>query len=114
MDLSNVNWNTVRLIKILEELASKTEVGFKDFRKASYEDLNCYVLIDRDAEDEHGLPVVLDHRVDELHHDVISHYGDDYGEVIIRVVEDEDPYINVIALTSDDVIIIEAGRWYFP
>lgn len=110
----SINWQSIKLMKTMDELAELTEAGFREFDKATWEDKDVFVLVDREKADEHGAPIVLDSLIDELHHDAISYFDSLFDDVIFRVVDQGDEsFIIVRSLCSNDEVCIDRGRWYF-
>lgn len=115
-----INVETIKFIRMLDELAELSEAGIKDFSEATEENVHNMVFYDSQSPDEEEhFPVVLDSCLlgdpDCIHHDVVSYYDSDSTEYSVRVTieEDEDPFIVVKLILSDQEIVVEDGRWYF-
>ena len=115
-----INIETIRFMKDLDKLAELGKAGIRDFSESTHDIVHSMVFYDRESPDEHGwFPIVLDSCVIDdpecIHHDIISYYDSDASEYTIRVIIDDDgiPFIQVNLLISDEVIVIEDGRWYF-
>lgn len=116
-----INVETIKFVKMLDELAKQTLNGIVEFAEANEENSNDKVFYDKRTVDEEGrYKVVLDKCIidskDTIHHDVVSYYDDNINEYRLRVVLDEDekiPYIEVKLALSDEEIVIENGHWYF-
>ena len=113
-----INFETIKLIRLLDDLAAKTENGIKSFAEASETNRDDFVFYQEVADEEGNYPVVLDAMIIDdpecYHHDVISLCDGGTDEYTIRVVKDEVEGIYVcvrLALSSEE-IIIEDGRWY--
>lgn len=116
-----INVETIKFVKMLDELAKQTIHGVVEFAEANEENSNDKVFYDKRTVDDEGCyKVVLDKCVidapERSHHDAISYYGDDTNEYCLHVRIDEDegiPYIEVKLNLSDEEIVIENGHWYF-
>lgn len=111
-----INVETIKFYKMLDELAKLTNSGFDDFANADQDTKHSKVFYDKENPNDEGFyPIVLDSCVDDYHHDAISYYDSSSEEYNIHVVleEDEDPYILVTLLLSQEQIVIEDGKWYF-
>ena len=115
-----INVETMKFIKLLDELAACTENGIEPFSKATQETYGIKIHYDERNEDgDEGYRVVCDACILDdpecYHHDIISYWDSESLEYQIRVIIDEEnvPYIIVKLLLSEDMIAIENGRWYF-
>ena len=122
-----INLETMKFMKMLDELAQFTKKGIAPFREATEETYHTQIFYDeRRLEGERGYRVVADACIfddpDCYHHDIISYYDSDSLEYRIRVKFDEDiddddddqfVYVEVELAISEDIIVIENGRWYF-
>ena len=113
-----INFETIKLIRLLDDLAAKTENGIKSFAEANETNRDDFVFYQEVAYEDGNYPVVLDAMIIDdpecYHHDVISLCDGGTDEYTIRVVKDEVEGIYVcvrLALSSEE-IIIEDGRWY--
>ena len=115
-----INVETIKFIKMLDELAELSKNGIESFDKASENTWRNKIFYDtRKPATEDGYKVVLDACILDdphcYHHDVISYYDSDNYEYNVRIKIDEDsnPYIEVRLLISGDTAIVENGSWYF-
>lgn len=113
-----INFETIKLIRLLDDLAAKTANGIKSFAEANETNRDDFVFYQEVADEDGNYPVVLDAMIIDdpkcYHHDVISLCDGGTDEYTIRVVKDEVEGIYVcvrLALSSEE-IIIEDGRWY--
>ena len=115
-----INVETIKFVRMLNELAELTKKGIVPFEEANQENRNDKVFYDSNAIDgEEGYKVVLDACIVDdpqwYHHDIISYYDSHSLEYQVRVIIDEEsmPYISVKLIISGDIIVIENGSWYF-
>lgn len=115
-----INIETIKFVKMLDELAVCTANGIEPFAEANEETYGLRIHYDeRDAGGEEGYRVVADACIIDdpncYHHDIISYWDTESLEYQIRVIIDEEgsPYINVKLLLSEDIVVIENGKWYF-
>lgn len=113
-----INIETIRFVRMLDELSELTKNGILPFEEANENNYIDRLFYDTNAIEGDGYRIVLDARViddtQNYHHDVISYYDSDSFEYKIRaIVSEEDIYIKVTLLVSEDFIIIENGHWYF-
>ena len=115
-----INVETIKFVRMLNELAELTKKGIVPFEEANQENRNDKVFYDSKAIDgEEGYKVVLDACIVDdpqwYHHDIISYYDSHSLEYQVRVIIDEEsmPYISVKLIISGDIIVIENGSWYF-
>ena len=111
-----MDFETIKFISLLNELAEKTKNGYIPFSKATLpENANC-ILYDETQTYSNGYPVILHTCIDENHHDIIDTYNEIYepeGIIIRLVIEDDEPFINITSKYDKDVnIVVESGRWY--
>ena len=118
-----INVETVKFVKMLEELAELMEGGIAEFAEATETNRHEKLFYDASTRDEKGrCRIVLDSCVVDdpecRHHDVVSYY-EDYinGKYTVRAVlegEDADaPYLEVRVDQNEELIIVEPGHWYF-
>ncbi|MBP3673022.1 MAG: helix-turn-helix domain-containing protein [Oscillospiraceae bacterium] len=113
-----INFETIKLMRLLEDLAVKTANGIKPFAEMNETNRDDFVFFQEVADEEGNFPVVLDAMViddpDCYHHDVISLCDSDTDEYTIRVVVDEveGTYVRVRLALSFEEIVVEDGRWY--
>jgi len=125
---------TIKIIGLINELASETEKGFMGFNEyishhkyhgTTLEELsNCeytgdfepgILYVDDDSKD-HG-KIVADMCVDFQHGDIISTYDQLFKvysreySVLVRDEDPEDLFIEILG-PDDLCVIIEDGRWY--
>ncbi len=115
-----INIETIKFVRMLDELAELSSEGVKDFSEATQENVKDMVFFDKSSPDEEGrYPIVLDSCViddpDCIHHDIVSYYDSGTMEYTVRVVieHDEPPFIMVNLALSKECIVIEDGHWYF-
>lgn len=115
-----INLETIKFVKMLDELAELTKGGIFEFKKATQNDINSRKLFyDQEAQDSNGnYKVVLDMCIVDnrecIHHDAVSYYDSYTNEFTVRaVIREDDTYITVKFLNSKDEIVIGDGRWYF-
>ena len=114
-----INIETLKFVKMLDELAELSRNGIEPFENATEETYRTKVFYDKTPlVDERGYRVVLDACIwdnpDCYHHDIVSYYDSRNSEYKIRVLIDEEgAYIEVFLLISEDAIVIENGMWYF-
>ena len=118
-----INIETIKFVKMLDDLAELTEYGIDKFANATGENYLDKVFYDENTMDAKGerreyrvvLQACLIDDPECLHHDVISYYDSYIDEYTLRAVfdGDEPPYIEVRFTSSDTDIVIEDGRWYF-
>ena len=115
-----INVETIKFIRMLEELAELTLNGIAPFEEATKETHGEKVFYDtKNVDEKGGYRIVLDACIIEdpecHHHDIISYYDSDNLEYTARVMfdEEEKPYIAVELLIGEDTIVIENGMWYF-
>ena len=118
-----INVETIRFMRMLDELAELTKEGIDDFANATEENVHSKVFYDPETIDEEGRyrvvwgTCVIDEPGCE-HHDVYSYY-DSYvedGTYDVKVVFDEevnDYYVLVTFPNLYDEIVIEDGKWMF-
>lgn len=118
-----INVETVKFMKMLDELAEKMKGGLVEFAEATEHNRNDKLFYDKKTRDEEGrCRLVLDSMVvdepDCFHHDVVSYY-DDYvaGKYTVRAILEEEyadePYLEVRVEQSEELIVVEPGNWYF-
>lgn len=115
-----INVETIKLVSMLNELAELTKGGIFEFKKATQDDSNySKVFYDQETQDSDGnCKVVLDMCIVDnpecTHHDAVSYYDSCTEEFTVRaVINENEPYIVVKFLNSEDQIVVEDGRWYF-
>ena len=117
-----INVETIKFIKMLDELAFLSKNGIAPFDEANEKNINKKIFYDHNSKDENGgYPIILDSCVLDdtncYHHDIISYYDSNTLEYQIRaisVIDDKDDmYIHVKLLNSEETIIIKNGIWYF-
>ena len=113
-----INFETIKLIRLLDDLAAKTANGIKPFAEANETNRDNFVFYQEVADEEGNYPVVLDAMIIDdpecYHHDIISLCDGGTDEYTIRVIKDEveGTYVRVRLALSYEEIIIEDGRWY--
>lgn len=113
-----INFETIKLIRMLEDLAVQTANGIRPFAEMNEANRNDFVFYQEVEDEEGNYPVVLDAMIiddpDCYHHDIVSLYDSDTDEYTIRVIKDdvEGTYVRVRLALSFEEIIVEDGRWY--
>lgn len=113
-----INFETIKLIRLLDDLAAKTANGIKPFAEMNEKNRNDFVFYQEVEDLEGNYPVVLSAMLiddpDCYHHDAIGFYDSETDEYTVRVVVDEveGTYVRVRLALSFEEIIIEDGRWY--
>lgn len=107
-----LNFETIEFIGLLNELAEKTNAGFYPFSKATAEQEDGILYDDTNKENNGKYPVIANYTINELHHDIISLYSENYRATVNAVIDDEEAYITIVFDTTDMIIIVEGGRWY--
>ena len=113
-----INFETIKLIHQINELAAKTANGIKPFAEMNEKNRNDFVFYQEVEDLEGNYPVVLSAMlIDDpecYHHDAIGFYDSETDEYTVRVVVDEveGTYVRVRLALSFEEIIIEDGRWY--
>ena len=120
---SMINIETIKFVKMLDELAELTLGGIEEFSKATPENCLGKVFYDENAMDEKGqYRVVRYSLVTDDHHDVICYCDSDTDEYTVRVVfpddgpqfqDDNPPFIEVRFAFDKTVIFVEDGEWHF-
>lgn len=114
-----INLETIKFVRMLEEFAELSKNGIETFENAT--ESTCCDKIFYDAEtinDDNECLVVWDACIVDdpecYHHDIVSYYEDTL-EYTIRVVIDESsaPYVSVKLKVSEEIIVVEDGKWYF-
>lgn len=107
-----IDFETVRFLKLLDELAALSANGIVPFSKATEESWHScqYLFFDDKSE---SFPIVWEAIVDELHHDIISYYSGENYTVRAVCEEEEKPFIEVISADTKYAIVVEDGAWYF-
>ncbi len=116
-----INIETIKFIKMLDELANLTKGGIFEFKKATKDDVNSSkVFYDKEAQDKDGnYRVVLDMCVIDdpecLHHDAVSYYDSNTKQFTVRAITNEgsNTYIVVKFYDTKYQIVIKNGSWYF-
>lgn len=115
-----INVETIKFIKMIDELALLSNKEILPFEKATQFNKNDFLFYNNKIGNENeGYKVVLDSCIvdepDIYHHDIISYYDSDNLEYKVRVFIDNEtgPYISVFLLISEEEIIIQDGSWYF-
>ena len=109
-----INIETIKFVRMLDELASKSKYGIEEFCNATEKNFSQKVFYAECFD----YKVVLDARlVDEkecYHLDIVSFCED--AEYVVNVRFDESdsaPYLIVTLFGSDEQIVVENGKWYF-
>ena len=115
-----INVETIKFVKMLNTLATLTKGGIFEFKNATENDYNSgKIFYDERGRDKDGnYRIVLDMCIVDdkecIHHDVVSYYDSNAEDYIVRaVINEDDRYIIVKFLNSEDEVVVENGRWYF-
>lgn len=116
-----INVETIKFIKMLDELAELVGNGIEEFGEATETTFRTKIFYDKKTADEKGnfnivLNAYLIDDTDCYHHDAISYYGYDSNEYKVQVAFDEndgEPYVFVKLLENDELIIVDTTHWYF-
>lgn len=111
-----INVETIKFVKMLDELAARTANGIEPFAEINEERRDVRIHYNElDAGGEEGYRVVCDSCIIDGHHDIISYWDSGSIEYQIRAIIDAKygAHINVKLLLSEDLIVIENGKWYF-
>lgn len=120
-----INIETIKFLKILDNLADRTKIGIYSFAEATQNNRDDRVFYDPQNKFEDGsFGVVLESCVIDdqecYHHDVISYYDSESNEYTIHAAFSEDDesgeqsiFLLVELETSGEQIVIENGQWYF-
>ena len=110
-----MNFETIKFISLLNQLAEKSKNGYIQFSKATAKNKNC-ILYDDESTYSNGHPIVCDTCIDEIHHDIIDTYNEIYdpeGIVIRLVIEGEESFINITRKYDTSInIVVDNGTWY--
>lgn len=114
-----INIETIKLIKVIEELCELSKAGIKPFSECTEKNDGQYVFYDERKQNPDGsYKICLDTLVIDEHHDVISYYEDYAGyshpinnDCTIGVVIDEEGSHITIKLRDDNEIYIVDGQW---
>ena len=114
-----INLETIKFVRMLEEFAELSKNGIEPFENATENTFRAKVFYDVETiNSDNECLVVCDAQINEdpecYHHDIVSYYEDTL-EYTIRVVIDESaaPYISVKLKISEEIIVVEDGKWYF-
>lgn len=91
-----MDFETIKFISLLNQLAEKSKNGYIPFSKATAKNKNC-ILYDDESTYSNGHPIVCDTCIDEIHHDIIDTYNE------INITCKYDTSIN---------IVVDNGTWY--
>ena len=117
-----INTQTVKFIGFLNMLAEKSENGIRPFSTAIVQDKDGLFYDDKnpieigDVDEDSSYPLVADSIINELHHDIISTWTQDYavdGVEVVVMAGDGEPWISITSEDDDDFcIVVENGIWY--
>lgn len=95
-----MDFETIKFISLLNQLAEKSKNGYIPFSKATAKNKNC-ILYDDESTYSNGHPIVCDTCIDEIHHDIIDTY------------EGEESFINITCKYDTSInIVVDNGTWY--
>lgn len=115
-----INIETLKLIKVIEELRELSKSGIKPFSECTEENNGQYVFYDeRKTNPDGSYKICLDTLVIDEHHDVICHYESYAGEghslrnecYIGVVTTEEEPFINIHLIKEGYDIVIYDNNW---
>lgn len=107
-----VDFETVAFIKMLDDLAARSQYGIMPFSEATEETWDAEEILFYDDTREKK-PIVIQALVDDLHHDIITLCGSEDFTASVVCTEDEKPFIEVMSTDRRYAIVIEDGKWYF-
>lgn len=107
-----IDFETVRFMKLLDELAALSANGIVPFSEATPESWGSRQKLFYD-DTPANFRVVCDACIDELHHDIISYYSS--ADYTIRAIceEGDKPFVEVMSADGCYTIVVEDGVWYF-
>ena len=113
-----INIQTVKFMKMLDELAELTTDEFTAFENLTQEQIEgeCGIIYDKNNRNENGgCRVVLDLLIDENHHDIISYFEDycDCGTYSVGVMDEDEDDLWIQVDIDGESIVVEKGVWYF-
>ena len=108
-----INIETIKFVKMLDELAERSKNGIEPFENATRDNLWEKVFYDPTAKDEEGYKVVFDALISDYESDLRAYYEDSEYAVRVKIDEVSNISLNVHLLLSEDTIIIENGVWWF-
>ena len=108
-----INIETIKFTRMLDELAELSNNGIEEFENATYETYHNKVFYDAKNDNKLVLDACIVDDPNCFHHDIISYYENNEYSVNVEIDEDEEKYIVVRLMVSDEEIIIEDGIWYF-
>lgn len=108
-----INIETIKFLKMLDELAILSEDGIEEFEHATCESFCNKVYYDSKDDNRVVLEACIIDDPECIHHDIISYYGSNEYSVNVRLDEEGEKFIDVRLFLSDEEIIIENGHWYF-
>lgn len=109
-----INIETIKFVRMLNELAEKSNNGIDEFSKATHETFQSKIFYAENRNNKIVLDACIIDQKECYHHDIVSFY--ESPEYVITARFDEDtykPYLVVKFLYCDDEIVIEDGVWYF-
>ena len=109
-----INVETMRLIKLLDELAVKSKNGIEDFQNATEASFDEKIFYASNCDCKVVADACIVDKEEYYHHDIISFH--ESLEYVIKVQwseDDKEPFLVVEFAASEDEIIIENGKWYF-
>lgn len=116
-DSKMINVETVRFVKLLNDLAEKSKIGilpFSTLPPALFESVLCYNDRSPDAQGHYKLirQAVFDDE-EETRLSVSSYYEDTDGYVIRAHPDTKDGTYVTVRMKDGSLIMIENGMWYF-
>ena len=110
-----INVETVKLVKLVEDLAKRSLNGIKPFDDATEETKDLNIFYDTNKFDDDGYFVVYWSCVDSWHHDIRSYYDSVSNGYKVRAIISEvaSPSIRITLHGSNEAILISDGNWEF-
>ena len=118
-----INTETVAFIGFLNKLAKMSSQDIHPFSTATpnnregllYDDKSPLIIADS-SYDCISYPLVADYLIDDLHHDIISTWTNEYAydgiKIVVNAGSEENPFIEVVSYDNDFHIIVKDGYWY--
>lgn len=107
-----IDFETLRFMKVLDELAAKSANGIIPFSEATEESWGSRQHLFFDDKSE-AKSIVSDACVNEFHHDIVGYYSCEDYTVRLSCPEDEKPFVEIMSADTEYAIVVEDGVWYF-
>ena len=108
-----INIETLKFSKMLDELAEKSKNGIEKFENATSETFYEKIFYDEEFDCKVVQEACIIDDEDCIHHDIIAFYEGNEYSIHVELVDDEEPFVLVKMLESNEEIVIENGEWYF-